>query len=47
MENYNKFSSKMYRQLVQQKVQQKVNNNHAALLIKQFVLTKLMKSLYY
>ena len=46
MEKYNKISSKMYNYLVQQKVQQKVHNNHVALLIKQFVFTKLAESLY-
>ena len=46
MEKYNKISSKMYKHLVQQimqqKVQQKVHNNYIALLIKQFVFTKLI-----
>ena len=50
MEKYNKISSKMYKHLVQQimqqKVQQKVHNNYVALLIKQFVFTKLQESLY-
>ena len=46
MEKYNKISSKMYKhlvqQIIQQKVQQKVHNNYVALLIKQFVFTKLV-----
>ena len=44
MEKYNKISSKMYlvQQIMQQKVQQKVHNNYVALLIKQFVFTKLV-----
>ena len=46
MEKYNKISSKMYKhlaqQIMQQKVQQKVHNNYVALLIKQFVFTKLI-----
>ena len=50
MEKENKISSKMYKnvvqQLVQQKVQQKVHNNYVAPLIKQFVFTKLLESLY-
>ena len=33
-------------EIVQQKVQQKVHNNYVALLIKQFVLTRLVESLY-
>ena len=33
-------------QKVQQNVQQKLHNNHIALLIKQFVFTKLVESLY-
>ena len=33
-------------QKVQQNVQQKLHNNHVALLIKQFVFTKLVESLY-
>ena len=51
---YKKIPSKMYKQLVQQivqqkvqqKGQQKVHNIYVALLIKQFVFTKLMESLY-
>ena len=50
MEKYNKISSKMYknlvRQIVQQKVQQKMYINYVALLIKRFVFTKLAESLY-
>ena len=46
MEKYNKISSEMYQHLVQQTVQQKVDNNYVALLIKQFVFTKLVESLY-
>ena len=46
MEKYNKISCKMYKQLVQQTAQQKVHNNYVALLIKQFVFTKLVESLY-
>ena len=50
----NKISSKMCQHLVQQiaqrkvrqKVQQTVHNNYAALLIKRFLLTKLVESLY-
>ena len=50
MEKYKKISSKMYKYLVQQtvqqevlqKVQQKVHNNYVALLMKQFVFTKLV-----
>ena len=46
MEKYNKISSKMYKHLVQQimqqKVQRKVHNNYVVLLIKQFVFTKLV-----
>ena len=42
MEKYNKFSSKMYKHLVQQTE----HNNYAALLIKQFVFTKLVESIY-
>ena len=49
MEKYNKISSKMYKylvqQIVQQKAQQKVHNNYVALLIKQFVFTKSVESL--
>ena len=41
MEKYNKISSKMHKYLGQQKVQQKV-----ALLIKRFVFTQLVESLY-
>ena len=44
-------SSKMYKQKVQQKVkqkvQQKVRNSYVALLMKQFVFTKLVESFYY
>ena len=43
-EKYNKILSKMYKHLVQQTVQQKVHNNYVALLIKQFVFTKLVDS---
>ena len=54
MEKYNKMSSKMYKHLVQQivqqkeqqKLQQKVHNNYVALLIKQFVCTRLLESLH-
>ena len=46
MMKQNKITSKMYKQLVQQKVQEKVHNNYAALLIKQFVFNKLVESLY-
>ena len=54
MEKYNKILSKRYKHLgqqtvqqkVQQKMQQKVHNNYVALLIKQFVFTKLVESLY-
>ena len=50
MEKYNKISSKMYKHLVQQSVQQKgqqkVHSNYVTLLIKQFVFTKLVESLY-
>ena len=54
MEKYNKMSSKMYKHLVQQivqqkdkqKLQQKVHNNYVALLIKQFVSTRLLESLH-
>ena len=42
MEKYNKISSKMYKHLVQQKV----HNNYVSLLIKQFVFTKLVETLY-
>ena len=42
MEKYNKFSSKMCKHLVQQTE----HNNYAALLIKQFVFTKLVESTY-
>ena len=44
MEKYNKILSKMYKRLVQQTVQKKVHNNYVALLIKQFVFTKLVDS---
>ena len=46
MMKQNKIPSKMYKQLVQQKVREKVHNNYAALLIKQFVFNKLVESLY-
>ena len=46
MKKYNKISNKMYKHLVQQKVQQKVHNNYVALFIKQFKFTKLVESLY-
>ena len=53
MEKYNKILGKMYlKQLIVQKkvkkkkVQQKVHNSYIALLIKQFVFTKLVESLY-
>ena len=36
----------MSEHLVQQKVRQKVHNNHLTLLIKRFVFTKLVESLY-
>ena len=49
MEKYYKIYSKMYKhlvqQIVQQKVQQKELNNYIALLIKESVFTKLVKSL--
>ena len=54
MEKYYKIYSKMYKHLVQQivqqtvqqTVQQKGHNNYIALLIKESVFTKLVKSLY-
>ena len=46
MEKYYKISSEIYKHLMQQTVPQKVQNNYVALLIKQFVFTKLVKSLY-
>ena len=50
LEKYNKISSKIYehlmQQTVQQKVQRKVRNNYVALLIKQFVFSKLVGFLY-
>ena len=46
MEKYNKISTKMYKHLVQQKGQQKMRNNYVALLIKRFVFSKLVESLY-
>ena len=50
MEKYNKVSSKMYKYLLQQKmqhkVQQKMHNNYVALLIKEFVFTNLVESFY-
>ena len=36
----------LVQQIVQQKVQQKLHNNYVALLIKRFVFTKLVESLY-
>ena len=55
MGKYNETLSKMCKHLVQQKVQervqqkvqQKVRNNYVVLLIKLFVFTKLLESLYY
>ena len=50
MEKYNKVSSKIYKHLLQQKmqhkVQQKMHNNYVALLIKEFVFTNLVESFY-
>ena len=50
MEKNNKTSIKMYKDSVQQKMQQKVlqqvDNNYIKLLIKRFVFTKLVESLY-
>ena len=56
MDKYDKISRKMYnyfvQQIVQQKVQQKqkvqrkLHTSYVALLIKQFVLTKLVKYIY-
>ena len=49
MGKHNKISSKMYKylvpQIVQQKVHKKVYNDHVAYLIKWFVFTKLVESL--
>ena len=49
MEKHNKVFSKMYKNLVQrivhQKVQQKMHNNYDALLIMQFAFTKLVECL--
>ena len=36
----------MYKNLVQQKGQQKVHNDYVALLIKRFAFTKLVETLY-
>ena len=51
MHKYNKISSKMYKHLVQQKVeqqvQQKVHNNYVALFMKRFVFTKLVESFFF
>ena len=41
-----KNSNKMDKQIVQQKAQPKMHNNYVALLIKWFVFTKLVESLY-
>ena len=50
MMKYKKIPSKMFKQISatnsQQKEQQKVHNIYVAFLIKQFVFTKLMESLY-
>ena len=50
MEKCNEILSKMYKPLVQQivhqKVQQKMHNNHVALLIMRLVFTKFMECLY-
>ena len=48
MEKYNKISSKMYNYLMQQKMQQKVDKkcNYVALLIRRFVFSKLVESVY-
>ena len=43
---HEKIWSKMYKHLLQQIEQQKVHNNCVALLIMQFVFTKLVESLY-
>ena len=53
IKKYNKISSKMYKHIVQQKVQQtfqqkvwqKVRNNYVALLVEWFVFTKSVESL--
>ena len=49
MGKYSKISSKMFKDLVQrivhQKLQQKVHNNYVAYLIKRFVFTKLVECL--
>ena len=49
-EKYSKVSCRTYKyimqQIVQEKVQQNVHNNHVALLIKRFVFTTLVESLY-
>ena len=43
-EKYSKISSKMYKHLVQQKVQEGVHNDFAALFIKLFMLNKVRNS---
>ena len=43
---YKRVVQQKAQQKVQQNVQQKLHNNHVALLIKQFVFTKLVESLY-
>ena len=43
---YKRVVQQKAQQKVQQNVQQKLHNNHIALLIKQFVFTKLVESLY-
>ena len=49
MGKYNKILSKMFKDLVQQivhqKLQQKVHNNYVAYLMKRFVFTKLVECL--
>ena len=46
MEKYNIISRNMSKHLVQQKVQQRVHNNYAALLKRRFVFTKLVECFY-
>ena len=53
MEKYNKTLSRIYKHLLQQTVQQKVQqkiqqkvHSYVALLMKQFMFTKLVESLY-
>ena len=45
MEKRNKISNKIYKHLVQQKLQQKVHGNYVTFLIKRFEFTKLVESL--